>query len=308
MLLSIILLIIGLTLLSKGADFFIDGASNLALKFKIPAIIVGLTVVAMGTSAPEASVSIASALKGINGVAIGNIIGSNIANIFLILGVTSIICALNIQKNTIKYEIPFVGFITILLCALGSFFGEVNRLGAIVLLFFFALFFVYLFKISKESNNFAVEEKTLSLFKIVLFVLGGLAALVYGSNLTVNSAVDIAQRLHVSDRIIGLTIIAIGTSLPELITCVVAALKKQSDLAVGNIIGSNIFNILFVLGITGVIEPIEFSADFFFDGFIALFTVILLFVYTAKSKVLAKWQGVTFLLLYFGYIASLIYK
>ncbi len=308
MLLSIVLLIIGLVLLSKGADFFIDGASNLALKFKIPQIIVGLTVVAMGTSAPEAFVSINSALKGVNGVAIGNIIGSNIANIFLILGVTAAICALPIKNNTIKYEIPFVGFITVILLVTGHFFGAVDRIGALVLLVLFGLFFIYLFKASKNNNEFDVEEKQIGIIKILLYITGGLIALVYGSDMTVNSAVDIAHRLNVSDRIIGLTVIAFGTSLPELITCIVAAYKKQTDLAVGNIIGSNIFNILFVLGITGMIQPVEFSKAFYFDSIVAIFAVVLLFIYTFKSKILKRWQGISFLILYFAYLTVLIVK
>lgn len=308
MILSIILLIAGLILLGKGADFFIDGASNLAVKLKIPSIIIGLTVVAMGTSAPEACVSITSALKGITGVTIGNIIGSNIANIFLILGTTSAICALTIKKNTIKYEMPFVLFITILLGIFGFIQGEISRQTAILFLALFLLFFIYLFKISKETNNYNVNEKSLGIIRIIIYILGGLTALVYGSNLTVDSAIDIAHRLNVSDRIIGLTVVAIGTSLPELITCVVAALKKQSDIAIGNIIGSNIFNILFVLGITGVIQPVKFSGEFYFDTFIAIFAIILLFIFTFKSEKLTKWQGISFVIIYFLYTAFLIYK
>ncbi len=308
MIISIILLIVGMTLLSKGADIFVDGASNLALKFKIPAIIVGLTVVAMGTSAPEAGVSINSALKGINGVAIGNIIGSNTANIFLILGITSSICALTLQKNTIKYEIPFVGFITILIGIMGYLQGSITRLDAIILLILFILFLLYLFKLSQNAYTAEINEKPMHIAKILIFIILGLAALVWGSDLTVNSAVDIAKRLNISDRVIGLTIIAIGTSLPELITCIVAALKKQSDLAIGNIIGSNIFNILFVLGITGTIQPIVFSREFFFDGFISLLAIIILFLYTFKSNQLKRWQGVTFVIFYIIYLTYLIIK
>ncbi len=308
MLLSIFFLIIGLILLSKGADVFIDGASNLALKFKIPSIIIGLTIVAMGTSAPEAAVSISSALKGANGVVIGNIIGSNIANILLILGSASLVTNLVIQKNTIKYEIPFVLFISIMLCVMGYCFNGISRLGSIVLLIFFIIFFIYLFRISKESDKYEVKTRSIGIIKIIFFILGGLTALVYGSDLTVNSAIDIAHRLHISDRIIGLTIVAIGTSLPELITCVVAALKKQSDLAVGNIIGSNIFNILFVLGLTGLIQPIEFNKAFLFDGLISIVSIILLYLFTFKKAVLKKSYGICFLLLYFAYLTYLIFK
>ncbi len=308
MILNIILLIIGLTLLSKGADFFVDGSGALAAKFKIPSIIIGLTIVAIGTSAPEAAVSIGSAIKGANGVAIGNILGSNIANIFLILGATSAICPLLIKKNTIKYEIPFVLFITLLLSFIGYYYGNISRLSSVILLILLIIFFLYLFKISKEVDNFELKTKSMGMIKIILYIIGGLAALIYGSDLTVNSAIDIAHRFNISDRIIGLTIIAIGTSLPELITCIVAAIKKQPDIAIGNIIGSNIFNILFVLGVTGVIKPIEFDKAFLFDGIIAILSVVLLYLFTKRTNLLKRWQGVFFLCLYFSYLAMLIIK
>lgn len=308
MIISLILLAIGFVLLTKGADYFIEGASAVAFKFKIPSIIIGLTIVAMGTSAPEAAVSIASALKGANGVAIGNVLGSNIANIFLILGITASICALTIQKNTIKYEIPFVAFITILLCVFGYIFGEVNRICALILLVLFVLFLLYLYKIAKNIEEPSKEASNLSSFKIILFLIGGLLALVYGSDLTVNSAIDIAHRLNISDRIIGLTVVAFGTSLPELATCIIAARKKQADIAIGNIIGSNIFNILFVLGIAGIIYPIQFAKEFLFDGMIALFAIVLLFVATCKTKLLSRFWGILFLVLYLIYIGYLIIK
>lgn len=308
MIISLILLAIGFVLLTKGADYFIEGASAVAFKFKIPSIIIGLTIVAMGTSAPEAAVSIASALKGANGVAIGNVLGSNIANIFLILGITASICALTIQKNTIKYEIPFVSFITILLCVFGYYFGAVNRLCALILLILFVLFLFYLYKIAHNIEEPDEEASKLSGIKIVLFLIGGLFALVWGSDLTVNSAIDIAHRLNISDRIIGLTIVAFGTSLPELATCIIAARKKQADIAIGNIIGSNIFNILFVLGIAGIIYPIQFAKEFLFDGMIALFAAILLFVATCKTKLLSRFWGILFLVLYLIYIGYLIIK
>lgn len=309
MLLSFIILVIGLVLLIKGADFFIKGASALALKFKIPQIVIGLTIVAMGTSAPEASVSINSALKGITGVAVGNVFGSNIANVLLILGLTSAICSLKLQKNTVKFEMPFVIFITILLCVMGYLFGSVTRLCAAILLLLFGLFLFYLFKAAQTSNDKEEIKQTKSnMFLMFLAIIGGLAALVYGSDLTVNSAIDIARRLNISDRIIGLTIVAIGTSLPELVTCVIAALKKQPDIAVGNIIGSNIFNILFVLGITCAIQPVRFDSAFFFDGIVAVVSVVLLFLCTFRDRALTRWEGAGFIVLYIVYLASLVLK
>lgn len=308
MLLSIVLLIIGFALLTKGADYFIEGACAVAFKFKIPSIIIGLTVVAMGTSAPEASVSINSALKGVNGVAIGNVLGSNICNIFLILGITSLICCLPIQKNTIKYELPFLGLITVLLCAMGFYSGAVTRLSGVLLLILFIVFLLYLLKISKNVEEPPQNAKNLTALKTTLYIVLGLAALCYGSDLTVNCAVDIAHKLNISDRIIGLTLVAFGTSLPELVTCAIAALKNQTDIAVGNIIGSNIFNILLVLGISSAILPIQFNKAFLFDGAIAVFALILLFLYTFKTRTLNKINGISFLVLYFIYLGHLILK
>jgi len=293
-------------LLTRGADYFVDGASALADRFHIPPIVIGLTVVAMGTSAPEAFISITSAAQGSNAIAIGNVIGSNIANIFLILGITSIIYNLSIQQNTMKYEIPFVAFITVLLCWMGLTYGMVSRGCAIGLLVFFVLFLVYLYIISKKDKKTDVDIKKISGTKIVLYIIGGLAALVLGSDLTVDSATQIARYLGVSERIIGLTIVAFGTSVPELVTCVVAALKKQSDIAIGNIIGSNIFNILFVLGIAGIISPIPFDNIFIFDDIFALFAVVMLLFFTYKTKKLGRIAGIFFVLCYAIYLVILI--
>ncbi len=310
MLLSIFILIIGITLLIKGADFFIKGASALAKKFKIPEIVIGLTIVAMGTSAPEASVSINSALKGITGVAIGNVLGSNIVNVLLILGLTSAMCALKLQKNSVKYEMPFVFLITALLCGVGYYLHTLNRIFGVILLLLFCIFLAYLFKMAKESKSESLEDnqKPMNSWLTLFSIIGGLVALVYGSDLTVNSAIEIAQMLKVSDRIIGLTIVAIGTSLPELVTCVIAALKKQPDLAVGNIIGSNIFNILFVLGLTCTIQPIVFDSAFVLDGIVAIVSTILLYVFTVGDRKLTRWEGCSFLIIYLIYLWYLIVK
>lgn len=308
MLLSIILLIVGFTLLVKGADFFVEGASALALKLKIPQIIIGLTIVAMGTSAPEAGVSITSAIKGIEGITIGNVIGSNIANVLLILGVTGVITALPIKKNTIKYEIPFTCFISGLMLLMGYYFHYITRLCAIVFILLFIVFLIYLLKIAKNVEEVSESASKLSVIKIILFIIIGILGLIYGSDFTVNSAIDIAHRIGVSDRIIGLTIVAIGTSLPELVTCAIAGIKKQADLAIGNIVGSNIFNILFVLGLTGIIKPIKFDSAFYTDGLIMLFSIMLLFVYTVKKQRLSRLQGISFLLFYIAYMIFAVTK
>lgn len=303
MLINILLLVLGFVLLVRGADAFVDGSVAIARRWHIPEIVIGLTIVAMGTSAPEAAVSIASAFKGANGVAIGNVLGSNIANIFLILGVTATITALSVVKNTIRYEIPFVGFITLLLMWMGAQYGMVSHIGAAILCVLFVAFLVYLYFISNGAPSDDMPAvKQMSIAKILLYIIGGVVALVLGGNLTVNSAVEIAGALGVSDRIIGLTIIAVGTSLPELVTCVIAATKGQSDIAIGNIVGSNIFNILFVLGIAGLIHSIPFDSAFLIDGGFAMFAVILLFMATARTGKLSRPMGVLFVALYAFYI------
>ena len=307
MLLSITLLIIGFVLLIRGADFFVDGASALANRMCIPPIIIGLTVVAMGTSAPEAAVSISSAMAGSNAIAIGNVLGSNIANILLILGLTAYITTLNVQKNTIQYEMPFMIAITFLLGFMGWNFGHISQASAAILLVIFAIFLGYLYIISKQNTCDVAEIKNLSSVKIVLYILLGLVALVIGSKLTVDSACEIARFVGISERVIGLTIVAIGTSLPELVTSAIAAKKGESDIAIGNIVGSNIFNILFVLGIAGIILPIPFSQEFVFDSIIAILAAVLLLMFTFRNKKMGKKTGILFILIYIAYLMWLIF-
>ena len=302
----ILLLIVGFALLVKGADMFVDGAVNVANRFGIPTIIIGTTVVAIGTSAPEAAISIAAAVKDADGVSIGNVIGSNITNIFLILGLTATIAALPIHKNTRKYEIPFVGFITLLLCLFGLYVGEISRPVAGILFGLFIGFMVYMVVSARNGNTEPVEVKTMSVAKTLLMLVIGIAALIVGSNLTVDSAVDISHRFGVSDRIIGLTLIALGTSLPELVVCVAAAIKKQYDLAVGNIIGSNIFNILFVLGLAGLVRPIPFQSAFVTDAAIALLAVALLMIFAYRNSKLSRIGGIVFLIMYTAYSLYLV--
>ena len=306
MLLSLLLLIVGFVLLTRGADFFVDGASSLAAKMRIPTIVIGLTVVAMGTSAPEASISILSAIQNADSIAVGNVIGSNIANILLIFGITAMISVLSVKKYTLWYEIPFVGFITVLLCLMGA-KGTITRIDALVLLGLFVLFLAYLFVISKKEKNQDTEIKQMGGLKIFLYIVGGLVALVLGSNLTVNSAVNIARLLGISERVIGLTIVAFGTSVPELVTCIVAAIKKQSDIVIGNIIGSNIFNILFVLGLAGVIAPIPFKPEFLFDGAFALIAIIMLMLFVFRTKKLGHIAGLFFMITYGIYLTLLLH-
>jgi len=305
MLLNILLLIIGFVFLTYGADMFIDGASALARRFHIPEIVIGLTVVAFGTSLSEASVSIASVIHGANGVAVGNILGSNIANIFLVLGITAIISTLTIQKNTIRYEIPFVGFITLLLMVVGVVYGNISRFWSGVFIALLGVFMLYLMRCARQEITSETHTPNISGLKTAIFLVVGVAAVIFSSNLIVDSSVYIARALNISERIIGLTIIAFGTSLPELVTCVVAAIKHRSDLAVGNIIGSNIVNILFVLGVTGLIKPVPFEYAFLIDGAVGVIAVVMLWLFVSRCCMLTRSKGIILLLSYFVYLSCL---
>ncbi|MBO7509189.1 MAG: calcium/sodium antiporter [Alphaproteobacteria bacterium] len=306
MITSLILLVVGFVLLVRGADTFVDGAVSVARRFKIPPIIIGTTLVAIGTSAPEAAISIAAALRGANGVSIGNVIGSNITNIFLILGLTAVIGAIPIHKNTKRYELPFVGIITLMLCAFGIWFGAISRPAALVFLGLFVGFIFYTIIMARRSGEFIPEFKRVSTAQTIVMIIAGIAALVIGSDLTVNSATDIAIRIGFSERVIGLTLVAIGTSLPELVVCVAAALKREYDMAVGNIVGSNIFNILFVLGMAAAIRPLPFDAAFITDGAIAVLAVAMLMIFSVRNSKIGRIGGIVFLTIYAFYLAHLV--
>lgn len=306
------LLILGFVLLIKGADFFVEGASKIADKFGIPQLIIGLTIVAFGTSAPEAAISISSAIKGNTGIAIGNIIGSNILNVLLILGITSCITVLKVAKSTVYFEIPFVIFITLVLVVIGGVKGELGLASGIILWVLFIIFLIYLFKMAKKGQPAVEEEeeefegKKDSLVKLILITLVGMAGIVIGSDFTVDGATEIAKILGMSDRLIGLTIVAFGTSLPELITSVTAGIKGKADIAIGNIVGSNIFNILFVLGTTCLIKSVPYSNNFVFDGIIAVAAAVLLLIGVFRKKQLGRIAGITMLVCYAVYFAYLI--
>lgn len=308
MLYLFLLLVIGFILLVKGADVFVDSAAGVARRFKIPPIIIGTTIVAIGTSAPEAAISIIAAIKGADGVSVGNVIGSNITNILLILGATALVGALPIKKNTKLYELPFVGFITILLGIFGLSLGEISRSVAAILLGLFVVFLGYMIVMALRNKQ-ATENETapVGIFKAIFLIIAGVAALVYGSNMIVDSATGIAKLFGVSDRIIGLTLIALGTSLPELVVCLAAALKREYDLAIGNIIGSNIFNILFVLGLAAAIRPIPFNHEFLTDTAVALGAVVMLIMFTWRKSKLSRFGGAVLLLSYIAYTLYLMF-
>lgn len=302
-----LLLIVGFILLMKGADLFVDGASALATRFGIPQIVIGLTIVAFGTSAPEAAISITAGIKGSADLAVSNVVGSNIMNVLLILGIASAITPLAIQKNTFRYEIPFVTIITGVMLGLGLWGHSLGRLDGAIFWVFMIGFIIYLLKISKNKNDDSEEgKKEMPVWKILLFIVLGGAGIIGGSQLTVNSATAIAKFFGMSERLIGLTIVAFGTSLPELITSVTAAIKKNADIAIGNIVGSNIFNILFVLGTTALITPVAYVNAFIVDNIMAIATMILLFVCVAKNKKLTRPGGIVMLVSYAAYFVFFI--
>lgn len=301
--LQVILLALGFAMLVKGADWFVDGSSAIAAKFKIPQLVIGLTIVAMGTSAPEAAVSITAALKGNADITVGNIVGSNILNILIILGLSALITPLAVAKSTIKVEIPFMIGVTLLLLGVG-FDGTVDLWEGIILLLLFAAYLGYLFFMAKKDNGDEAEKVSeMPIAKALIWTVVGLFLIVSGSSVTVNAATRIAQILGLSERFIGLTIVALGTSLPELFTSVSAARKGNADIAIGNIVGSNIFNILFVVGTSAVIVPVPFADGFRFDTIAALFAGVLLLVCAIRDRKLRRWAGAIMLLCYAAYFA-----
>ena len=309
---AVIFLVIGFWGLIKGADIFVDSASQIAAKLKVPLIVIGLTIVAFGTSAPEAAISITSAFQGSAGIAVGNVIGSNIMNILLILGISALVCRLPVKKNTFRFEIPFVVVITAVLLGLGIWNSSLDRIDGLIFIILFAVFMGYLIKLSKSGDSSAADDvpdidENASIPKMIIFVILGIAMIVLGSDFTVSGATRIAEAMGLSDRIIGLTVVAFGTSLPELVTCVQAARKQKVDIAIGNIIGSNIFNILFVVGISALVspEPIGFIDTFIIDAAVAIAAAVLLWLLVLKNKRVSRLGGGIMLLCYAGYFVYL---
>lgn len=303
---NVVLLFVGFVLLIKGADYFVDGAVQIAARFHIPQIVIGLTIVAFGTSAPEAAISIVAGLKGSADLSVGNVLGSNIMNILLILGLSSCIRTLKVQKNTVRYEMPFLIGVSVLLATMGYLEQKLTLSSGLILWGVFLCFFGYLIAQAKKGGDDEEEEEIKSVPMILLMTIGGLAAIVLGSDITVDNASAIAKALGMTERLIGLTIVAFGTSLPELITSVTAARKGKADIAIGNIIGSNIFNILFVLGTTALITTVPYARNFLLDGIIGIAAAVFLMVATARKKELRRWAGVVMLVAYAGYFANLL--
>lgn len=303
MILEFFLLAAGFFMLVKGADWFVDGASGIAERFGIPQLVIGLTIVAMGTSLPEAAVSITAAMKGSADITIGNIVGSNILNILIILGLTALVTRVSVQNSTVKIEIPFMIFITAILLALGITGNEINLWEGIILWLLFLVYLLYLLKMAKQNPQMEEEgekqEEAQPLWRLLVGVVVGICLIVLGSDVSVDAATVLARMMGMSERLIGLTIVALGTSLPELVTSVSAARKGKADIAIGNIVGSNIFNILFVVGTTALITPVAFAANFIVDTAIAIGAGALLLLFVWKDKAIGKIAGFVFLI---GYI------
>lgn len=324
MLLNIIIIMIGFVLLIKGADFLVDGASEIAKRFHIPEIVIGLTIVAIGTSMPELVVSVTSALEGHSDLAIGNVVGSNIANMFLILGVCSIIRPLIFKKETRLYEIPFTILTTILLFFLcingsGKQINAITREEGMILLVFCILFIIYNLIMAKKGEEFdkgdrileirTEENKQVPLWESLFGIIIGIVGLKLGGDLVVENSVKIAQILGISEKLISLTIVAFSTSLPELITSIAATKKGETDMAIGNILGSQLFNILLIIGLSAILAPISYSKSY--DSNIILLIVgsivLGLFPFVGKKNEMTRSNGIVFVLTYIVYLISIVY-
>ncbi len=315
--LNFFILATGFVILIYGATLLVNGAASLAKKFNIPGIVIGLTIVALGTSSPELVVNVAGSLKGTSGIVLGNIIGSNIFNVLLTLGISAVIYPLAVKSNTTWMEIP-LSFISSLLVFIlasdiyldGADINHLSRTDGIVLIFFFIIFLAYNFRLMKNGSfDEEISVKDYTKLKSLIIIGIGIAMLGIGGTMIINSAVQVATMLGISERVIGLTVVAFGTSLPELATSVVAALKKNVDIAVGNIVGSNIFNVFFILGASAIINPIPIAPGTGLDMLVNIGASLLLFVFifTGKGRKIDRFEGVIFITLYTAYLAAILF-
>ena len=305
--LKYIYLIVGFVLLIKGADFFVEGSSSVAKKLRVPSIIIGMTIVAMGTSMPETSVSVSASIAAKNDLAISNVIGSNIFNLMVVCGICAVLCPLTVDGTTLKRDFPFSIVMAGLLMALGGIDGVVGRFDGILFLVLFVVFLLIMIYSAKKSRDNSAPEadeyKIMPVWKCILYMVGGIAAIAAGGEMVVEGASDIARAFGMSENLIGMTIVALGTSLPELVTSVVAARKNELDMALGNVIGSNIFNILFVLGIASAISPVSYTNENLIDSAVLIVMSMIVLIFCLPKKRLIRWNGAAMLALYAGYTA-----
>ena len=310
--LKYILLVGGFVLLIKGADFFVDGSSAAAKMLKVPSIIIGMTIVAMGTSLPETSVSVAASLAGKNDLAVSNVIGSNIFNLMVVSGMCAILCPLAIEKDALKRDFPISIAAAGILMGMGWLGSKVGHIDGLILIVLFAGFLWLMVSSAKKARSESAgsdeEYKTMPVWKCGLLIAGGSTAIAIGGKMVVSGASDIARTFGMSDNLIGMTIVALGTSLPELVTSIVAARKNEVDMALGNVIGSNIFNILFVLGIAAFISPVSFTMENIIDSAVLILMSGLVLAFCAKRKKLVRWNGIVMVLLYAGYTTYIIMR
>ena len=302
-----LLLLIGFVLLIKGAYFFVDGSSSLARIMKVPSVIIGLTIVAMGTSAPEASVSVNAALAGSNDIAISNVIGSNLFNGLVVVGVCAFMAGFKTNPEILKRDMPLNIIVTAILCIM-LLDRHINHIEGIILLISMAVYIAVMVISALKNRETADECKILSLPKSLIFIIGGLISVIFGGTLVVDNACLIAKDFGVSENFIGLTIIAIGTSLPELVTSITATRKGDSGLALGNAIGSNLFNILFILGMSATICPLNVLSESIIDCIILLVSAVILYVFARTKKTMNRWEGIVCVFLYVGYTAYLLIR
>ena len=310
MLLSVLYILVGVVVVLWGADRLTEGAVGVAERLHIPQLVIGLTIVAIGTSMPEFCVSLVSALKGTADLAVGNVVGSNIFNSLLIVGITAMVAPMTILKSTVRLDIPFALLASVMLAAF-CYDGELTRLDAGIL---FGLFLVFMFitlqhakrgekkEESEENEDVKEREQAMPVWKMVALILVGLACLVLGSNVFVDGATKVAAALGVSDAVIGLTVVAMGTSMPELATSVVAARKGNSGIAIGNVLGSNVFNILLVIGLTGVINPMHIQGITWIDLSMLILSMVLLLLFSYTKYTIARWEGAVLTILFAGYM------
>lgn len=303
---SYVLLLLGFVLLIKGADFFVEGSSSVAKLLKVPSVIIGLTIVAMGTSAPEAAVSITAGLNGSNAIALGNVIGSNIFNLLMVLGICSLFHPVPVEKSFVKRDFPMAIGSAVLLLIFGYAGGSISRVEGVILLALFIAFLATMVVSALKNREEAEEEiKVLSPLMSIVYIVGGLVAVIFGGDLVVDSATAIAQSLGLSENFIALTIVAMGTSLPELVTSVIAAKKGEVGLAVGNVVGSNLFNILLILGMSCSLTPIAVAMESIIDIIVCIGVHIVMYIFCISGKEINRMEGIVAVAIYFAYMISL---
>ena len=303
-LIALLLLVAGFVLLIKGADFFVDGSSSVAKRLRVPSMIIGLTIVAMGTSLPECAVSVTASLSNNNALAVSNVVGSNIFNLMVVCGVCTLFVPLAVSVDTLKKEFPFSIICAVLLVIFGKLGMILGRVDGIIFLVLFAAYLGWMIKsaLSKEAEEADEQIKILPVWQCIIYIIGGAVAIKFGGDFVVNGASTIASSLGLSQNLIGLTIVALGTSLPELVTSIVAAKKDEVDMALGNVIGSNIFNILLVLGVAGAISPVIFISENIIDIIILIIMSVVVWVFAWSKKKLVRWHGAAMLVSYAIYL------